>query len=307
MTRPKVLVTVCTYRRNDGLREVLEGLQVAADKVRERAAVGVVVVDDNPDRLAEPVAAANDDHFELGVRYCHSGKGNISVARNLGLEIAAAAADWVAMTDDDCVPVPEWLVAHLDCVTETGATASTGPLVAIAPAATPSWVTDQPFLLLGQFDYSWRERLDLAATNNSFVAASWLRDHPEVRFSDDLGKVGGEDMVFYRTAHRHGLDIRYAPDAAVHETQPADRLTYRYLLRRAFWLGNSEAVTNLVTKDAGRGRLLLRAGNRVRKTVQRSAIGAFRDGRPQLRYTLAASLGGVGMALGALGIRVEHR
>jgi succinoglycan biosynthesis protein ExoM len=305
--RPRILVTVCTYRRNDGLADMLDGTAVAADKVKERAAVGVVVVDDNPDRDAEAVARQYNNRFELGVTYRHSGQRNISTARNLGLETAASAADWVAMTDDDCVPVPEWLSAHLDCIEATGALASTGPLKAVAPDGTPSWVTEQPFLLLGQFNYEAREPLDIAATNNSLLSAEWLRQNRDVRFSDALGRVGGEDMVFFRTAHRAGLEIRYEPEASVVELQPPARVTYRYLLRRAFWLGNSEAVTNLCTADASRLRLLLRAGNRVRRSLARSLVGLVRQGRPELRYTVAASLGGFGMALGAIGIRVEHR
>jgi succinoglycan biosynthesis protein ExoM len=304
---PRIVVAVCTYRRNDGLAALLGALATAAEKVTDRAAVGVVVVDDNPDGAAAAVADAYDDAFALGVRYEHSGKRNISVARNLGLETAAAVADWVGLTDDDCIPVPEWFEAHLDNLAATGTTASTGPLVPTVPEGTPRWVTDQPFLQLGQFDFSEHQRLDIAATNNSLVSAAWLRDHPATRFSDELGRVGGEDMVFFRRAHRAGLEISYALGARVYEPQPPARLTFGYQLRRAYWLGNSEAVTNLTTRDVTRGRLLLRAGNRVRRTMQRCVVGLVTRGKPELRYTLAASLGGVGMALGAVGVRVEHR
>ena len=40
------------------------------------------------------------------------------------------------------------------------------------------------------------------------LRASFLRDHPDIRFRSDLGTLGGEDMVFYRTAVAAGLDAR---------------------------------------------------------------------------------------------------
>ena len=55
------------------------------------------------------------------------------------------------------------------------------------------------------------QQVPLAGTNNSFTRAAWLRDHPEIRFLERMGVVGGEDMVFFQTASRadqlgHGAD-----------------------------------------------------------------------------------------------------
>ena len=62
-----------------------------------------------------------DGRFELGVEYRLSGRQNISLARNLAIETASGMADWVAMTDDDCEPVPEWLEALFETERQTGA------------------------------------------------------------------------------------------------------------------------------------------------------------------------------------------
>ena len=132
-------------------------------------------------------------------------------------------ADWVAMVDDDQIVVPEWLT-ELDRVqTETEADAVTAPVYARFPADSPAWLHNQPFAEL------WNTALkpdgapvtDLQ-TANSMIRTSFLEAHPEVRFSPDLGLVGGEDMVFYRAALAAGLRAHYSRNAINWELEPAD-------------------------------------------------------------------------------------
>ena len=87
-TRPKVVVAVCTYNRNQALTTLLEALQTSVTHLGERAAVGVVIVDDSNDARARPIAEQYKNHFELGVVFCVSGRQNISLARNLAIETA---------------------------------------------------------------------------------------------------------------------------------------------------------------------------------------------------------------------------
>ena len=86
--RTTVALYVCTHKRNDELRRLLTSVRAAAERATDRAALGVVIVDDNPDGRAKAVADEYTGAFELGVHYRHSGKQNISVARNMGLATA---------------------------------------------------------------------------------------------------------------------------------------------------------------------------------------------------------------------------
>ena len=210
--RPKVIVAVCTYRRNEQLRRLLSHLLEAATEARELCIVGGVVVDDNADGSAEPVVAEFADRLELGVQYRSSGQQNISIARNLALEAALANGDWIVMTDDDCVPDRQWLVALVAAQLRTGADAISGPMVRRAPVDSPRWLVEQP---LEQGVPRWERDTELwfASTHNSMLSSSWLRSHPDHRFDPQLGRLGGEDMLFFKTAHRRGLRITYSPDA----------------------------------------------------------------------------------------------
>ena len=162
--------------------------------------MGVVVVDDSADGNARNVVEPYRDRFELGVDYRISGKQNISIARNLAINAAAEMADWIAMTDDDCEPVVEWLEALLETQQRIGVDAITGMMVRLAPPGSPSWLIDEPFLKVGLECFpNDGELVTTAATHNSMISSRWLKEHPTVRFQPELGVVGGEDMVFYRS------------------------------------------------------------------------------------------------------------
>jgi succinoglycan biosynthesis protein ExoM len=305
-TRPRVVVAVCTYNRNGPLAVLLDAIREIAAGLDGRAEIGVVVVDDNPDRPAEAVVARYEGTFALGAHYRVSGHRNISRARNLAVSTAAELADWVAMTDDDCVPAPEWLSAYLELAERTGADAVTGSCVLRVPEGSPSWLTDEPFLADAQLRHEDGGVMPVAATNNSMLRASWWTDHPHIRFDEQLGVIGGEDMVFYRTAVQAGLHVRFSAAAVVYGMEPASRATLKYQLRSRFWLGNTEFVTNHMVGDAGRARQALRAGNRLRKALQRPIVRLARRERPQLRYCAAGVLWSLGLLCGALGLRLRH-
>jgi hypothetical protein len=143
-------------------------------------------------------------------------------------------------------------------------------------------------------------------TSNVFVRTAWLRDHPDIRFDPDLGVVGGEDMVFFRTACRRGLRTRFAEHAVVYAHNPPERTTYKYRVRSSYWLGNTESVTNLHLGDATRGRLLLRAAKSGALALARPFQQLARRQPPQFRYTFALWCKAVGRATGALGLSARH-
>jgi succinoglycan biosynthesis protein ExoM len=303
--RTSVAVYVCTYDRNDSLRVVLRGLAVAAARVAARADVGVVVVDDNVDGRARVVLDELGGRFPLGIHYRHSGERNISISRNLGLDAASGIGEWVAMTDDDCEPDPEWLAELLAVQERTGADAVTGPMLVDYPPGSPSWLIEQPFASVSEL-HADGAGIDVAQTNNSMISAAWLRAHPHLRFEPSFGRVGGEDMVFYRRAVAEGLRIAFAARAVVHAHEGPERATFRHQLRTQFWLGNTEYVTNAQTGGGARGRLLVRGLRRLLAALARPFVRLTRREPPQWRWCLAAVLRAAGLIVGVCGVRVRH-
>ena len=302
----RIIVAVCTFRRNESLDRLLHAIRRNIDHLPVSATAGVVVVDDNPGGDAQSVCAGHAHAFPLGLHYRRSGAGNISVARNVGLETAIPLSDWIAMTDDDCEPVDTWLASYLAAQAETGATALTGPCTFAPAPNAPSWLTDQPFYSDAQLRFADRERIGVAATNNSFVSSSFLRQHPRLRFEPELGVTGGEDMVFYRSAYDAGLDIVYSASSEVIGHEAPERATLQHVVRSRFWLGNTEYVTNAYRGNGNRAKWLLISLRHmfVAMTwpVRRLVIGR----RPQFRYALVIGARAVGNASGALGLRARH-
>lgn len=306
---PSLAVYVCTHRRNDHLARTIDSIIAAAKHVHGRIRVGVVIVDDNPDGSARPVAERfASSGLDLGVHYRHSGAQNISKARNLGIATAIELADWVGMVDDDEIVDEEWVDQLFAVAERTGADAVTGPVFVGYADDAPAWLHDQRIGRLFEAPQSVDGSVvDHASTGNSMIATAWLRAHPTHRFRDDLGTSGGEDMVFYRAAIGAGLTARYALHAAAREVAPPERSTFDYVLRRSVWMGNTTAVTNLESGLAGRGRLAARAAKSMAVAAVYPLRRLIRFRPPELRYTAARLAHAAGLATGIVGHRQRHR
>ena len=304
--RQSLAVAICTFKRNDLLKRLLEGLLVCAGRVSDRANVGVVLVDDTPDGLARPVAEAFANRFDLGLEFLISGRQNISLARNLAIEAAMEKADWTIMTDDDCEPPPEWLEALLNAQNSTKADAVTGRMVRRVPDGSPSWITDQPFLDLGVEELPDEAEMTSAATFNTMISSAWLKAHPDIRFDPHFGVVGGEDMVFFRAARAAGLSIRFSKRGFVYENEPADRATFGYQLYVYYWHGNSAALS-CIQSGMSRGRMFIHGAASLARAVARPFSQLLKNRPPQYRFALAQIVHAVGKLLGTVGVRVDHR
>jgi succinoglycan biosynthesis protein ExoM len=258
-------------------------------------------VDDNPDGAARPVIDEFAEAFELGIHYRQSGKGNISIARNLALETAAPLAEWVLMTDDDCEPPRGWVAAHLNAQRQSGCDATAGAMVLRVPPEAPPWLTDQPFALDYELRSEHLQRLPAAGTSNVMMRSAWLLQHPAIRFREDLGRTGGEDWVFFRSASKAGLVLRFVDDADTSGIESADRLTWRYVLENRLWMGNIEFFINSMVEDTPRNALVAlgwrRLGQSVLETIRRS---------DQFRYRVSVLARCVGYLLAVAGIRLNH-
>jgi|CXWL01.1.fsa_nt_gi succinoglycan biosynthesis protein ExoM len=303
---PRVAACICTYRRNEPLRRLLTRLASMAATSADRYDLGVVVVDDNPDGIAETVVREFEAAFPLGVHYRRAGHQNISIGRNLALEAATPLADFIAMTDDDCLPDTPWIDALLSTQAATGADSVSGPMLVSLPHDAPVWLAEQSVFDDEQERHADGAVIALGQTNNCLLSCRWLEAHPDHRFDPEFGRIGGEDMVFFRGAIQRGLLSVHSAAAVVRADEPLEEVTLRALVRSRFWWGNSEAITNLQLHDATRFRVALRGGRRTLRAVLRPIGRLLRLRPPHLRAATIAAARGCGMVVGALGLRVNH-
>lgn len=120
MTTPTVSVVVATYQRSRLLPRLLAALEAQQDAPPfEVVVVDNGSTDDTPRQLA---ALAETSPLELRRFRLDRNRGP-APARNLG--VAQARGEFLAFTDDDCVPTPGWLAGGVAAL-QDGATVAVG-------------------------------------------------------------------------------------------------------------------------------------------------------------------------------------
>ena len=304
-TGPTVAVAICTFRRDQQLTDLLRRISsLAATEVPGRT-VNIVVVDDSPEGDAATVIEQLRPHLGLEVTYHNTASADIAVARNCALELALERGEFIACLDDDCVPAGGWLRELLLVATECNADIVVGHRSFFANEGAPGWLSSQPFLDENLL-YPDRSVPTLGNTANVLLRSTWLRASG-IRFRADLGKVGGEDMVFFADARAFGAEIRFAANSVSNEPCDGHRTSYKYQLWRQIWLGNNEAAINRATGEVSTGRLLLRGSKRTAMGLVHPVRRMVHQSTPQWRWAVALSGSGLGLVLGVLGVRLRHR
>ena len=247
-------VLICTYNRARLLRETLRALSAMTSATDCR--VEIIVVDNNSTDNTPLVIAEAARVSRVPVIGLHESAQGKSFALNRGLE--AATGDFVALTDDDVWPDPNWLTRIVSAFRDREVTFVFGKVL-------PRWGTLPPPELLTQkaqdiwgplaivdygdepLDYvasSMGQRLpigaNLAFTRQALIAIGGWRT--------DIGKVNntlisGEDHeIFMRLRRRNLYAGYYDPEIMVRHFVPTARLTRAYFRRWFFWHGKTQAL-----------------------------------------------------------------
>ena len=197
MPTPDVTVVMATYNRAPLLARALACLDRQTG-----CRVEVVVVDDgSTDDTTEVLrlAAARSPRLRFVSRRTNDGP---ATARNVGWRLAAS--EWIAFTDDDCEPAPDWAASLLEAAARSGADLVQGRTIP-NPA--------QRFA--GYWDRSVRvERFsDRYQTCNLLVRRTVLE---ALDGFDESFPFAGEDTDLGWRARKSGCSATYAPEALVH-------------------------------------------------------------------------------------------
>lgn len=302
MVTTSIVVGVCTFRRNDQLRLLLQTLVEVSGRRQEPLAL--LVVDDDLAGGAHAVVTEVASSFEGVLVYLRTGSANLSIARNTVIEEGIRLGDWLVLIDDDCLPDPMWLDHLLDVQQRTGADMVTGHVVYRARPGAPAWLMNEPFC--DYTSYADAEEPAFGNTANVLLSTRFLHESG-VRFRQTLGLTGGEDMTFYADARAKGGVLRYASSAVVYEELTSARERLGYHLHRQFWLGNNMVVINRHTHRESMLRLFLRGTKRAVTSLAQPVLRHRRGEPAQVRWAVAYALQGVGLVLGVFGVTVRHR
>jgi glucosyl-dolichyl phosphate glucuronosyltransferase len=263
---------------------MLERALAALKHQQEPPSEVIVVVDHNPRLLG----ALRADHPQLTV-VPNGGTRGLSGARNCGLALTATTI--VAFLDDDAIPQPDWVA----CLARAYGAASRQHVLGVGGAIVPSWAQGRPSWFPAEFDWvvgcTYKgARTEPGPVRNMLGANMSFRTQQLRRiggFRDGIGRIGAvplgceETEACIRMSRLcPGGQIRFEPTAVVHHFVPAQRATWRYLVRRCWAEGLSKAR---VTALAGRSSALADERGYATRTLPRAVAQGFWEAASRMR------------------------
>ncbi|HTQ12692.1 MAG TPA: glycosyltransferase [Rhizomicrobium sp.] len=244
----EVAICIPTFRRPRSLERLL----AAIEKLETRAAVTVIVADND--------AATHEGHdlcrriapfYRWPLDSFVAGERGIAQARNALTErLLKTGAKFAAMLDDDEWPEPGWLDAFLKVQWDTGADALHGAVV-------PVFET-RPRQSVAECDGMASQRgttgpcAMIRSTANVLLTRACFEDMPKPCFDPAFGLSGGEDRDFFTRLKARGARFAYADEAVVNAFVPASRATLAWALKRAYRVGNSDMRVFLKYRPSAR-------------------------------------------------------
>jgi succinoglycan biosynthesis protein ExoM len=305
VTGGKLCVAVCvaTCRRPRSLGRLLRSLEGLTFE-GEEPHVGVILIDNDPEGSARPLFEELVRSFRWTLRYELEPRQNISHARNRALDAAAdGGADLLVFVDDDEIVSPGWLDHLLEVRAQTGAPIVAGPITFAFDPETPAWIRDGRFFEVDR--HATGASVGMAFTGNVLIAREYFI-RPEVRFDPKFGISGGGDSHFFTRAVLDGVSIVWADEAVVEEAVPASRATARWILRRAYRVGNRTVrlERDLLPRRRWLAPRFARASVRILEGVVLLPL-ALLAGRAAAVRSLRKVAHGVGCIAGIAGVEVN--
>jgi succinoglycan biosynthesis protein ExoM len=225
-----ISVCICTFKRGDLLRKLLDRLE--NQQTEGLFSLSLVIVDNDAARSAEPVVAAFSSTAHVPASYCVESQQSIARARNKAVE--NASGDFIALIDDDEFPIDTWLITLFKVCSEYGVDGVLGPVKPYFAEQAPKWLVqgkfyERPICPTGQVVEWQRARSGNVLFKRGILTAGEPPFNPEFRC--------GSDMDFFRKMIAKGHAFVWSADAAVFEVVPKVRWKRWFLLRRALFRG----------------------------------------------------------------------
>lgn len=227
-----ISVCICTFKRPDMLRRVLDG--IIGQVICPEFTVEIIVVDNDEKRSAENIVGEYKQAGRCNIIYDCEPEQSISLARNR--TIRNSSGGYIAIIDDDEYPANDWLKTMYRCTKDYGADGVLGPVLPDFPENAPRWLQrsglcNRPRNATG----STITGRDLRTGNVLFARS--IFDENEKWFDPARGLTGGSDGEFLSRQIKSGRHFIWCDEALVYETVPLERWSADYYLQRNFRIG----------------------------------------------------------------------
>lgn len=264
----KVVVCVCTYRRPEGLRNLLEHLALIEC---EHELVIAVADNDNEKREGIEVVKKMPADYPWKLVSEAVAEQGISYSRNTAAKLALAQTPHiVGFLDDDEWPSKQWLSEMLRVQSATDADAVGGPTLPVFPEHASDAQRHNAYFG-ADLHLPDTSPCQLEAAGNFIIKASVLQSMSPDIFNPEFALSGGEDLAFFMQLKRAGASMFWAANASVSETVPEDRLSADWMKQRIMIIANSR-VHVMRSVEPGLLASLTRGAKTVALLTQASLI-----------------------------------
>jgi glycosyltransferase involved in cell wall biosynthesis len=304
----RVAVCVITYRRPEGLKRLLNGLNGLVFEKNPLPDLEVIVVDNDPTGSAKALCEVAEPNLRWPLKYRVEPRRGIPYARNRAIASAGSEMDCVAFVDDDEVPLPSWMDELLYVQHSYDADVVYGAVLPYFEEDVPAWIVkgrffEHPFV---RSQYSTGHPLELADTNNVLLRTR-VFGRMDKLFDERFALTGGSDTHFFMRVFRAGYRIVWAVDAQVHDWVPENRANARWILQRAYRLGNTRSLCELDLEPpvAGRAVPVIKGVARIAQGIVLIPV-SLALGRHAFVGALHKICYGAGRLAGVLGVQYEE-
>lgn len=230
--KPHICVCVCTFKRPDLLRVLLEKLKV--QQTNDNFSFSINIVDNDSNATAREVVDTFALASNIPVKFQIEPRQNISLARNMA--VATAQGNFLAFIDDDEYPGPCWLLTMLQAIEKYHVAGSVGPVKPHFDKGAPSWLVRSGICNRSSHPTGTIFSSGELRTGNAMLSSAVFEGMGSP-FLPEKGKTGGEDDDFFMRAMKRGNRFVWCEEAPVYEIVYPDRWKRMYYVKRNFLIG----------------------------------------------------------------------
>jgi glycosyltransferase involved in cell wall biosynthesis len=260
-----VVISSYTMERIEDIRHLLDQL-----RMQTYANLEVVFVAERDPAICDQVKAHVGSWEWPQVQvYFNDGAPGLSGNRNLGVK--SSSGDVIAFIDDDAVPFRDWAERIVAALEEPSVIGVTGPAFPLWDDAASAWLPEELYWLVSCTAWThwtkrtevrsawgmnmafWRKAFDLAGDFGQNTGWTGWEVMARQRYGSARARIVlPEDLEFSLRVRRiTGKKIIFDPGVRVwHKVYP-ERLSSRFIARRAFLIGQTRPLIRRLCKSTG--------------------------------------------------------